>query len=249
MYDDDALFGHDGRHMPSPFPQLLTARGWGNSHGRIAYSQMNRQKADNMSEYAMKTIGMLPKGYVIINADTMDYDPETAFRVGPHRVAVPVKELARERWLTIQEQWELMNPRYVGTYFRNDYDSCRSTRTNFDEAYQEAITNGTDAQFIAQFWTPAQEHEAAIDRLRRRLDGLEDQRMELKTRVSHCQGKVRQIKSDIAYQRFQLYDNIQKSLLMAEADLENANHDYHTMLEKIDKIERFLKNYTLTITK
>ena len=247
MYDkqEDALFGHDGRHMPSPFPQLLTARGWGNSHGRLAYSQMNRQKADNMSEYAMKTIGMLPNGYVIINADTIDYDPETAFRVGPHRVAVPVKELARDRWLTIQEQWELMNPRYIGTYFRNDYDSCRSSRPDFDEAYQEAITNGTDAQFIAQFWTPAQEHEAALDRLRRRLDALEDQRMELKTRVSHCQGKVRQIKSDIAYQRFHLYDNIQKSLLMAEADLENANHDYYDILEKIDKIERFLKNYTI----
>lgn len=247
MYDpqDDALFGHDGRHMPSPFPQLLTARGWGSSHSRLAYSQMNRQQDDNMSEYAVKAIGMLPKGYVIINADTMDYDPETAFRVSPHRVAVPVKELARDRWLTIQEQWELMNPRYIGTYFRNDYDSCRSTRPDFDEAYQEAITNGTDAQFIAQFWTPAREHEAAIDRLRRRLDALEDRRMELKTRVSHCRGKVRQIKSDIAFQRIGIYENIQKSLMMAESNLENANHDYHALMEKIDKIERFLKNYTL----
>jgi hypothetical protein len=81
--------------------------------------------------------------------------------------------------------------------------------------------------------------------MRRRLDDLEDQRMELKTRVSHCRGKVRQIRSDIAYQRFHLYDNIQKSLLMAEADLDNANHDYYALLEKIDKIERFLKNYTI----
>jgi hypothetical protein len=81
--------------------------------------------------------------------------------------------------------------------------------------------------------------------MRRRLDALEDQRMELKTRVSHCRGKVRQIKSDIAYQRFHLYNNIQKSLLMAEADLDNANHDYYALLEKIDKIERFLKNYTI----
>ena len=247
MYDrdEDALFGHDGRHKPSPFPQLLTARGWGNSHGRLAYSQMNRQQDDNMSEYAVKTIGMLPKGYIIVNDDTVGYDSETAIRVGHHRVAIPVKDFARSRRLTICEQWELLNPRYIGTYFRSDFDSCRSKRPDFDEAYQEAITNGTDAQFIAQFWTPAREHEAAIDRLRRRLDGLEDQRMELKTRVSHCQGKVRQIKSDIAYQRFHLYDNIQKSLLMAEADLENANHDYYTMLEKIDKIERFLKNYTI----
>ncbi len=246
MYDkqEDALFGHDGRHMPSPFPQLLTARGWGNSHARLAYSQMNRQQDDNMSEYAVRTIGMLPKGYVIVS-DTIGYDSETAFRVGYHRVAIPVKDFARSRRLTIREQWELMNPRYVGTYFRNDYDSCRSTRPDFDEAYQEAITKGTDAQFIAQFWTPSIEHEAAIYRLRRRLDALEDQRMELKTRVSHCRGKVRQIKSDIAYQRIGIYDNIQKSLMMAEADLENANQDYYNLLEKIDKIERFLKNYTL----
>ena len=180
-----------------------------------------------------------------MNDDTVGYDSETAFRVGHRRIAIPVKDFARSRRLTILEQWELLNPRYIGAYFRNDYDSCRRTRPDFDEAYQEAITNGTYAQFIAQFWTPAREHEAAIDRMRRRLDDLEDQRMELKTRVSHCRGKVRQIKSDIAYQRFQLYDNIQKSLLMAEADLDNANHDYYALLEKIDKIERFLKNYTL----
>ena len=164
MYEEDALFGHDGRHKPSPIPQLLTARGWGSSHGRLAYSQMNRQQDDNMSEYAMKTIGMLPKGYVIVSDDTIGYDSETAFRVGHHRVAIPVKEFARSRRLTIREQWELLNPRYIGTYFRSDYDSCRSKRPDFDEAYQEAITNGTDAQFIAQIWTPAREHEAAIDR-------------------------------------------------------------------------------------
>jgi hypothetical protein len=33
--------------------------------------------------------------------------------------------------------------------------------------------------------------------------------------------------------------------MMAEADLENANQDYYNLLEKIDKIERFLKNYTI----
>ena len=32
---------------------------------------------------------------------------------------------------------------------------------------------------------------------------------------------------------------------MAEADLEKTNHDYYALLEKIDKIERFLKNYTI----
>ena len=82
MYDrEDELFGHDGRHKPNPFPRLLTGEGWAGSHNRLAYSQMNRQQDANMSEYAISTIGMLPKGYVIINEDAIDFDPDTAFRV------------------------------------------------------------------------------------------------------------------------------------------------------------------------
>ena len=58
MYDDsgESLFGHDGRHKPNPIPELLTERGWGSSHGRLAYSNMNRQQDSNMSEYAINTI-------------------------------------------------------------------------------------------------------------------------------------------------------------------------------------------------
>ena len=247
MYDpqDDALFGHDGRHMPSPIPQLLTARGWGNSHGRLAYSQMNRQQDDNMSEYAVKTIGMLPKGFIIVNDDTVGYDSETAFRVGHHRVAIPVKEFARCRRLTIREQWELLNPRYIGTYFRSDFDSCRSKRPDFDEAYQEAIANGEGEQFLSQFWTLEYEHSAAIYRLRLRLDNLEDERMTLKMRMNHKEANVKRIKSDIAFQRVHLYNNIQKSLWKAEEEFEQATHDYYNHLEKIDKLKTYLKRYTI----
>lgn len=247
MYDDrgDELFGHDGRHKP-PMADLLTMKGgWGCSHGRLAYSGINRQQDANMSEYAIKTIGMMPKGYVIINADTMDYDPETAFRVGPHRVAVPVKELARDRRLTIQEQWELMNPRYIGTYFNFNLVVNLSRRPEFDEAYQDAIANGETEEFLAQFWTPEYEHEAAINRLRIRLIDLEDRRMELKVRLTMAEGKVRSIKSDIAYQRTRLYDNIQKALWKAEADLEKATQDFNAHIEKIDKIKTYLKHYTI----
>ena len=247
MYDgsDESLFGHDGRHKPNPIPELLTERGWGSSHGRLAYSNMNRQQDSNMSEYAINTIGMLPKNYVIINESTMDYNPETAFRVGSHRVAIPVKELARDRRLTIQEQWELMNPRYIGTYFNIDFDSCRSKRPNFDEAYQEAIANGEAEQFLCQFWTLEYEHSAAIYRLRLRLDNLEDERMTLKIHVSHCEAKVKRIKSDIAFQRVHLYNNIQKSLWKAEEEFEQATHDYYKHLEKIDKLKTYLKRYTI----
>ena len=187
----------------------------------------------------------MPKGYVIVNEETIDYDPDTAFRVGSHRVAIPIKELARNRRLTIFEQWELMNPRYIGTYFNADFVSCRSKRPDFDEAYQDAIANGETSQFLSMFWTPEDEHSAAIYRLRLRLDTLEDERMTMKTRVSRLQGDVRRIKSDIAYQRIQLYDNIQKSLTSAEEHLEMATHEYYAVLEKIDKLKRYLKNYTI----
>lgn len=247
MSDDQGenLFGHDGRHKPNPIPELLTEDGWGDSRGRLAYRCMNRQSDNNMSEYAIKAIGMMPKGYVIVNEDTINYAPETAFRVGPHRVAIPIKELARNRRLTIFEQWELMNPRYIGTYFNADFDSCRSKRPDFDDSYQEAIAKGETSQFLSLFWTPEDEHDSAIYRLRLRLDTLEDERMTLKTRVSRLQGDVRRIKSDIAYQRIQLYDNIQKSLSAAEEKLEKATHEYYAALEKIDKLKRYLKNYTI----
>lgn len=247
MYDgsDESLFGHDGRHKPNPIPELLTERGWGSSHGRLAYSNMNRQQDSNMSEYAINTIGMLPKNYVIINESTMDYNPETAFRVGSHRVAIPVKELARDRRLTIQEQWELMNPRYIGTYFNIDFDSCRSKRPDFDEAYQEAISNWEAEQFLSQFWTLEYEHSAAIYRLRLRLDNLEDERMTLKMRMNHKEANVKRIKSDIAFQRVHLYNNIQKSLWKAEEEFEQATNDYYKHLEKIDKLKTYLKRYTI----
>lgn len=247
MYDpqDDALFGRDGRHKPSPIPELLTERGWGSSHGRLAFSNMNRKQDANMSEYAISTIGMLPKGYVIVNSNTIDFDPETAFRVGPHRVAIPVKELARDRRLTIMEQWELMNPRYVGTYFGVLIDSQKSRRPDFNDVYMEAIARGEQERFIAKFWIPEKEHEAAINRLRQRLYDLDDDRMTLKRRMEKCEAKVRRIKSDIAFQRLQLYNNIQKEIRLAEKQLEAATRDYYNLLTKMDNLRKYLKNYTI----
>jgi hypothetical protein len=138
-----------------------------------------------------------------------------------------------------------MNPRYIGTYFNIDFDSCRSKRPDFDEAYQEAIANGEEEQFLSQFWTLEYEHSAAIYRLRIRLDNLEDERMTLKMRMNHKEANVKRIKSDIAFQRVHLYNNIQKSLWKAEEEFEQATHDYYKHLEKIDKLKTYLKRYTI----
>ena len=92
MYDDHGqeLFGHDGRYKP-PLPNLLTEDGWGGSHGRLAYSSLNRSQESNYSEYALATMGIMPEGYIIVNAKDVDVNHETALKVGHHRVAIPVK--------------------------------------------------------------------------------------------------------------------------------------------------------------
>jgi dGTP triphosphohydrolase len=78
-----------------------------------------------------------------------------------------------------------------------------------------------------------------------RLIELEDRRMELKVRLTRAEGKVKNIKSDIAFQRTQLYDNVQKALWKAEADLEKAAQDFKEHIDKIDKIKTYLKHYTI----
>lgn len=81
-----------------------------------------------------------------------------------------------------------------------------------------------------------------------RLDELDDQRMTLKTRMISQQGEVKRIKCDIAYHRSHLYEgNIQQALWKAEERLTKTTHEFYDLLEKIDKIKQYLKNYTFTL--
>ena len=60
MYqDDDGLFGRDMRYKPPLAPALTEEHGWGGSHGRLAFSQMNRSQESNISEYAISKLGWL----------------------------------------------------------------------------------------------------------------------------------------------------------------------------------------------
>ena len=77
--DDDGLFGHDMGHKP-PMVDLLTSRGQESCIGRLAYSQMVRAHEINVSEYAVRTMGGVPNGYVIVNAQEVPYRKDTALR-------------------------------------------------------------------------------------------------------------------------------------------------------------------------
>lgn len=244
MWKDDLLFGKDGRHHP-PMPKLLTARGFQNSHGRLAYTSFQRSNAYNMSEYAYKTLGMMPKHYVIVNDRTVDYDPDTALRVGHHRVAIPVKEFARARHLSCMEQWELMHPQWIGTYF-TDIDKYRYKRMMFGDALTDAMLHDREAEFYADFWNPHDgSHARAINRVRRWHETL-------RTDVNFLTVEIDRLTASIKHTQHELETPVSNDIdrLAMRQHLQQLRHQYGTistkLLEKqkqLDRTERFLQNY------
>lgn len=176
MYDDyeDNLFGHDGRHKPNPFPDMLTEKGWGNSHGRLAYTSFNRQQDSNISEYAVSTIGFMPQGYVIIDRRTMPYDKENAIKVSKYRVAIPVRDFASHNLLTIRDQWELMNSRYVGCFDPTKNVKPRKDVPNIEDAYMKAEDEGRLDKFLSQFWDIKEMKNVVLQKLNQQIYEIQE---------------------------------------------------------------------------
>ena len=249
MYDDSGndLFGHDGRYKP-PLPNLLTEDGWGGSHGRLAYSYMNRQQESNYSEYALATMGLMPEGYVIVNAKDVEYDPETALKVGHNRVAIPVKEYARQRRLTLAEQWELQNPRWIGTYFGvGTQDAFCNKRPNLSDAIVSATHAGEYESFMSRFWTAA-EHLPAINRLQKRAYELSAKANELFETVMSLRMEIRKVESDIHYCRYYKYHvegyNVHEYLQLLNDKLFIAEGDMNELRDKANRINEYIESIT-----
>jgi len=250
MYDDhgEELFGHDGRHKP-PRADLLTADGWGDSRGRLAYSYMNRQQEQNYSEYAIRTMGMMPTGYVIVNAKDVAYDKDTALKVGHNRVAIPVKEYARQRRLTLSEQWELLNPRWAGTYFGiGKQDFFCNKRPSLNDAITNAIYAGEMQSFMQRFWTADDGHSLAIERLQRRADTLNAQADDLFDEVMTLKSKIRKIESDIHYGWYSKYHldgfNAHEYLQAKKDKLFIMEGDMNELRAKAKKITDYIQSIT-----
>ena len=64
------------RHKPPLTIMPTEEHGWGGSHGRLAYSQINRSQEWNYSEYAVNTMGLMPKNYIIVNANEVNINKE-----------------------------------------------------------------------------------------------------------------------------------------------------------------------------
>ncbi len=170
---EDNIFGVDMRHKP-PLTILPTQeKGWESSRGRLAYSQMNRAQERNYSEYALDTMGIMPKNYIIVNQAEVKVNKETAIKVCHGRVAIPVKEFARQKRLSLKEQWELMNPQWIGTFFGNRGDDpYRNRRPSLEQAMNDAMAQDKFDEFMQQFWSAEYGHKSAIERLEKRVKNL-----------------------------------------------------------------------------
>ena len=240
MYDDigDELFGHDGRHKP-PRADLLT----------LAYANINRQQETNYSEYAVRTLGCVPKNYVIVNAREVRYNPDTALKVGHGRVAIPVKEFAKQRRLTLKEQWELMNPQWVGTFFGHlGEDIWRNRRPNFERAMVEAMDENRLDDFMSQFWSAVYGHGDAIERLSNRAKELQKQADSLYDDYMSLQRRIARVESDIHYQRYVKYHlqgyNVHEYLEELKNQYNEVRFDYFEARDKAERIRQYLKRIT-----
>ena len=250
MYEyEDNLFGVDMRHRP-PLTILPTEEhGWGGSHGRLAYSQMNRQQESNYSEYAMNTMGVLPKNYVIVNAEEVNVNRESAFKVCHGRVAIPIKEFARQKRLTLKEQWELMNPKWAGTFFGNfGDDPYRSQRKTLEQAMSDAMQNNCFEKFMSQFWSARYGHKAAIERLEHRANELEQRGNKLNKECIHLDSQIRRIEKDISKGLLDFYHlqgiNVHEHLSELKASKHNIRLHSLDALNKAKRIKDYLNSIT-----
>lgn len=247
-YDDDGLFGHDMRHKP-PRADMLTSRGQESCIGRLAYSQMVRTYEINVSEYAIRTLGGVPKGYVIVNAQEVPYHKDTALKVAHNRVAIPVKEYAKHRHLTPREQWELLNPKWVGTYFGfKGEDPYRSRRPTLEQALSKAMEDDRYDEFMRQFWSPEYEHKDAIDRLTRRMRDLQRNAEALRNSLRERDRKITKVVNDMESQRLEWYHlqgyNVHEYLSELRRERNKVYEEMLTTQQKADSIREYLHQMT-----
>lgn len=250
MYEyEENLFGVDMRHKPPLTIMPTEEHGWGGSHGRLAYSQINRSQEWNYSEYAVNTMGLMPKNYIIVNANEVNINKESALKVCKGRVAIPVKEFARQKRLTLKEQWELMNPRWIGTFFGfRGEDPFRSRRKTLEEAISEAVGQDRFDEFMKQFWSAKYGHKEAIERLTRRADELEKRSREYKKSIRNLDSQIKRMERDINKGLLEYYHlqglNAHEHLEELRSKRYLLDGEYFEASQKAKRIREFINSIT-----
>lgn len=251
MYNEyeENLFGVDMRHKP-PLTILPTQEyGWGNSHHRLAYSSLNRSQEYNYSEYALNTMGFMPKNYIIVNEKEVHLNKSTAFRVSRNRVAIPVKEFARQKRLTLKEQWELMNPQWIGTFFGLfGEDPYRSRRPTLEQAMEQAMQTNSFDEFMQQFWSAKYGHQEAIERLERRARNLDIQSKDFADVREHLGIKIQKVQTDMKNGRLEIYHlqgyNVHEYLNELKARYYRADKKCCECASKSKRIKEYINSIT-----
>ena len=236
------------RHKP-PRADLLTSRGQESCIGRLAYAQMVRTHETNVSEYAVRTMGGVPKGYVIVNAQEVPYHKDTALKVAHNRVAIPVKEYAKHRHLSPREQWELLNPKWVGTFFGFfGEDPYRNRRPSLEQAIDKAIENDHYDEFMRQFWSPEYEHHDAIDRLTRRMRDLQNNAESLRNNLRERDCLIAKVVNDLESGRLEWYHlqgyNAHEYLSGLRRERNKLYEEVMEAQQKADSIKIYLQRMT-----
>lgn len=251
MYNENEenLFGWDMRHRP-PITILPTEEhGWDGSHGRLAYSKMNRSQERNYSEYAITTMGVMPKNYIIVNVNEAHINNETAFKVCHNRMAIPVKEFAKQKKLSLKEQWELMNPQWIGTYFNNGgIDQYRNRRPTLERAMKMAMEEDRFDEFMQQFWSAKYGHQKAVERLEKRARDLDSRANSLDMMVTNLRQKVNRIQDDINGGRLKIYHlqgyNVHEYLNETRAEYNEVLCEYTQCRNKARRIKEYINSIT-----
>lgn len=243
MYEyEENLFGIDMRHKP-PLPKLLTAKGYYSSIGRLHYANMNRQQDINISEYACRTIGFMPKGYVIIDRRSMKYDPNTAIKVNDFRVAIPVKEFARQKGIDVFTQWELINYKYVGSF--DPATDCKQLKgfKTLPEAYEEAVEKDKLKEFLSEFYDLAVDDPELCEKKQNQLKDLERKISCCNEIIRDAEFTIQQLeKKHLANMGFNVEEQKQMRLC------KRKKRDYKYLLESLNEELRELRDFIRTRT-
>lgn len=246
MYEyEENLFGIDMRHKP-PLPQLLTAKGYSSSIGRLHYAGMNRQQDMNISEYACRTIGFMPKGFVIIDRRSMNYDPNTAIKVNDFRVAIPVKEFARQRGIDVYDQWELINYKYIGSF-----DPSKDVRPHkgfktLPQAYEEAMENGSLKEFLSSFYDMAVDDPELCQEKHERLKYVECEVSRYREIIREADNNIWKIEGK-ANSNIALNTEERKALRTYRDRRRTAKSMLIPLLDKRDELRDFIRKRTLSL--
>lgn len=167
MTDDNQLFGHDMRHRPLPRVMPTAEHGY---FGRL-------------SGY-----GDVPSGYVTVDISMLDSIPKDAKWLDRRKLAIPIRDFARARQLTIHEQWTLLQ-HFSLHLFYDEGKYHKHYSPSLANALMEAYNANKMSEFTALFWDIRRDDPATVKAMEKDIRKAEKKLMTITDDVGRCQGQ------------------------------------------------------------